>query len=126
MVVIQGKSKKKESGAPYKSFRRKRTYEKGSLPTLTKLGEKKSKTVRTRGGNKKTIYRQADHVNLYVPKENKFYRVTIKAIVENAANRHFVRRNVLTKGSIIDTEKGKARITSRPGQHGTMNAILQE
>ena len=45
-------------------------------------------------------------------------------VVENPANRHFVRRNIMTKGTVIETEKGKARITSRPGQDGTINAVL--
>ncbi|MEK6949175.1 MAG: 30S ribosomal protein S8e, partial [Nanoarchaeota archaeon] len=48
----------------------------------------------------------------------------IKTISGNPANRHFVRRNIMTKGAIIETEKGKARITSRPGQDGAVNAVL--
>ena len=32
------------------------------------------------------------------------------------ANRHYVRRNILTKGTVITTDKGNAVITSRPGQ----------
>lgn len=30
----------------------------------------------------------------------------------------------MNKGAIIETKIGKARITSRPGQSGTINAIL--
>jgi len=37
-----------------------------------------------------------------------------------------VRRNIITKGAVIKTEKGPARVTSRPGQHGIINAILLE
>jgi len=45
-------------------------------------------------------------------------------VLENPANRHFVRRNILTKGTIIETVKGKAKITGRPGQEGMVNAVL--
>ena len=48
----------------------------------------------------------------------------IKSIVENSANRHFVRRGSLTKGAVVETEQGQARVVSRPGQSGTINAIL--
>ena len=54
----------------------------------------------------------------------KIEKLKITAVVENPANRHFVRRNIITKGTVIETEKGKARITSRPGQEGVINAIL--
>ena len=37
-----------------------------------------------------------------------------------------VRRNILTKGAIIETDAGKAKITNRPGQEGTVNAVLVE
>ena len=66
----------------------------------------------------------ADVANLYDPKTNKYEQIKIKTISGNPANRHFIRRNIMTKGAIIETEKGKARITSRPGQDGVVNAVL--
>ena len=51
-------------------------------------------------------------------------KTEIISVVENPANIHYVRRNIMTKGAIIETELGKAKITSRPGQTGTINAIL--
>jgi small subunit ribosomal protein S8e len=32
--------------------------------------------------------------------------------------------NIITKGAVIETDAGKARVTSRPGQHGVVNAVL--
>ena len=49
---------------------------------------------------------------------------TIENVVSNAANLNYVRRNVITKGAIIDTSEGRARVTSRPGQIGQVNAVL--
>ena len=31
---------------------------------------------------------------------------------------------MVSKGAILETEEGKCRVVSRPGQHGTVNAIL--
>jgi small subunit ribosomal protein S8e len=33
---------------------------------------------------------------------------------------------IVTKGCIVETELGKAKVTSRPSQHGIVNAILVE
>jgi SSU ribosomal protein S8E len=44
---------------------------------------------------------------------------------QNPANPHYVQRNIMGKGSIVQTELGEAVITSRPGQDGVVNAILK-
>lgn len=96
----------------------------GRAPTLTKLGKRKTKTLRTRGGSKKTFLLMGEFVSVFDKKTKKFKKVKIKSIKENPANRHFVVKNILTKGAIIETEAGKAKITSRPGQEGTISAVL--
>ncbi len=124
MARSQLRPKRKESGSIYKPRRKKRLYEVGSVPTRTKLGEIKKKVSRVLGGNKKDKTLTTDTINLLDPKTKKHEKIKIKTILENPANRHFVRRNIMTKGTVIETEKGKARITSRPGQEGAINAIL--
>ena len=124
MGVIQYRSEKKVSGGRYKSYRGKRLFETARLPSLTKLDETKRARISTRGGNDKQRLYRAETANVVDPKTKKFTKVKIKTILENPANRHFVRRNIMTKGSIIDTDKGRARITSRPGQDGVVNAVL--
>ena len=57
-------------------------------------------------------------------KKAKVLHLKILNVVGNPANRHFVRRNIITKGSFVDTEKGKVRITSRPGQDGSLNGVF--
>jgi small subunit ribosomal protein S8e len=44
--------------------------------------------------------------------------------MKNPANVDYDRRGVITRGTIIETSLGVARVTSRPGQDGTVNAIL--
>lgn len=124
MVVDQSRPKRKETGARYKAYRKRRQYELGSLPSLTKVEKRRVRVVRTIGDNNKVKLLSADVANLFDPKTKKYEKAKIKTIVENPANRHFVRRNILTKGSIVETDKGKAKITSRPGQDGSVNAVL--
>jgi len=124
MPITQNRSYKKPTGARYVAARGKRKFETGRLPTHTKLGEKKAKVLRQKGGGKKNVLLSENTVNLIDPKTKKHSKVKIKNVLENPANRHYVRRSILTKGTVIETEKGKARITNRPGQEGTINAVL--
>ena len=124
MAVSQARPKRKQTGARYKDYRKKRQFELGREPALTKLDKKYVKAIRTMGGNRKMRMLSANTANLFDPKSKSFKQVNIKTITENPANRHFIRRNIITKGSVIDTELGKARITSRPGRDGVVNAVL--
>src|SRR3989344_8508086 len=106
--------------------RRVRAYKKklkelGSLPTLTTLAEKRIKQERVTGGHIKTRLLTSNLANVYSPKEKKFYKLKIETIVDNKSNVNYIRRNIITKGAIIKTEKGNAKVTSRPGQQGTVN-----
>jgi small subunit ribosomal protein S8e len=124
MAILQLRSKRKATGGRYKRVLVRRLAQLGRLPVLTKIAPLKQKQVRTIGGNTKDKLLGANKVNLFDPATKKHEIVEIKTILENPANRHYVRRNILTKGSIVDTTKGKAQITSRPGQTGFLDAIL--
>ena len=124
MALSQARPRRKQTGARYKDYRKKKQYELGREPSFTKLGIKRIQLIRTMGANRKLRLLSADTANLYDPKSKVFKQAKIKTITDNPANRHFIRRNIMTKGSVIDTEFGKARITSRPGQDGVINAVL--
>ncbi len=125
MVIVQrGRTARKPTGGMYRITRGKRKFEMGGLPTLTKVGEQKIRVDKTKGNSRKMKVLVAKFVNLLDPKTKKYSKVEVKTVVECPANRHFVRRNVIVKGTIITTEAGKARVTSRPGQDGTVNAVL--
>ena len=124
MAITQTRPKRKVSGGRYISYRKKRKHEIGKYPTQTKVGKTQSKSKRTRGGNQKTSLLHADTINLL--SKNKQIKAKILTVKDSSANRHFVRRNILTKGTIIETDKGLAKITNRPGQEGTINGILVE
>ena len=124
MVISQRRSKRTSTSSRYKKNRTKRLFEQGRVPSLTKIDERKLKIIRTKGGNHKQVLLNENIANLLDKKTKKYSKVKIVSVVETPSNRHFVRRNIMTKGSFIQTEKGKAVITNRPGQEGTINAVL--
>ena len=123
-MLIQKRSNRSPTGSKYKKARDKRLYETGSVPTHTKVGEKQVKVSRTKGGSLKIVSVNADIANVLDRKAKAYKKARIKTVVDNPASKHFIRRNIITKGTILDTELGKARVTNRPGQEGTINAVL--
>ena len=69
------------------------------------------------------MHLNAAQINLTL-KSGKTQKTEILNVVGNPANPNLVRRNILTKGAVVETKLGRARITSRPGQEGTINGIL--
>jgi len=124
MAISQLRSKRKSSGGRYKAIKGKKFYNTGNLPSFTKVDKLRSKKLRVKGGNEKILLLSVDVANVYNKKEKKYVKSKILGVVENPANRNFVRRGILNKGAVIKTEAGNARITSRPGQEGTVNAVL--
>ena len=118
------RSKKKSTGGKYNDIRKKKKIYlvKNSIPV--KIAKTKRKNIRTRGGNKKAKLLEENKINVIDPSTNKTSKTEIISVLENTANIHFVRMNILTKGAIVETKLGKAKITSRPSQDGIINAIL--
>lgn len=123
MAICQGKSTRSPSGARRVANRGKRKAELGRESAETKLGEKNLRKIRTRGGNEKLRLAQDNKINV-IDADGNAKTVEIYGVVENQANPNYVRRNIITKGAIVDTEAGKAKVTSRPGQDGVINGVL--
>jgi len=124
MARSQAKSKRKYTGKKYKHFRKKRKRELDRPTINTVIGVDKKKKQRTLGGNTKIRLFSTNFINITDPNTNKTSKVRILGFESNAASKDLNRRHILTKGAIIETELGNVRITSRPGQHGTLNGIL--
>jgi small subunit ribosomal protein S8e len=124
MVISQARSKRSPTGSRYVDFRKKKQYETGREPTLTRVGAKKQKVLRTMGANSKAIILTTDIANVTDKKSKKSVKVKILSVKENPANPNYIRRNIITKGCVIETEKGDVKVTSRPGQDGTVNGYL--
>jgi small subunit ribosomal protein S8e len=126
VIVHRGGVGRTPTGGRHTQMRGKRRFEIGNHPTATRVDTKHtSKVEKTKKPSMlKVRVQTTDHVNLFDPKSKTYSQAKVKAVVECAANRHYVRRNIMVRGAIVETEKGKAKITSRPGQDGTVNAVL--
>jgi small subunit ribosomal protein S8e len=116
--------KKKPSGGRRRAYRKKRKYEQGTFPAETLMGESKRKFTRGRGGNIKLKVLTENQVCVTDPKTGKTEKTEVLRVIKNPANIDYDRRGVITKGVLIETSLGQARVTSRPGQHGVLNAVL--
>jgi len=112
----------KITGGRRHPLRSRRKYEMDRFPNEALIGEQITITRKVRGKNIKTAIKTIDSVNLAI--DSKIKRVKIIKVLENATNNDYQRRGIISKGAILETEEGKCRVVSRPGQHGTVNAIL--
>ncbi len=114
---------RKISGGKYRPNRKKKKYELPGIPRVVKMRPTKKKVIRGLGGNTRTVLLSCEEANV-TDKKGKTKISKIKNVVETKANRFWARQNILVKGAIIETELGKARITNRPSQEGSVNAVL--
>ncbi len=122
MTKWQKRSRKKTTGGILRPHGQKRRHQRGRDYHPAELGENKVVKVKGRGGQKKKRLLSVNTANIQTGKKVK--KAKILDVLENPANIHFVRRNIVTKGAVVDTDLGKAKVTSRPGQSGVVNAKL--
>jgi small subunit ribosomal protein S8e len=117
---------RKISGGKYIKRMKKKRYALPGQGKVVKLSaEEKRKTKRVQGGNKKSYLLRAKFVNIQ-EKGKKTKKAEIKKVLETPSNKFLARQDILTKGTIIQTDLGKVRITNRPTQEGMINGVLVE
>jgi len=124
MAIWHRRSNRTNTGSRLRRFRSKRKYEMGRTPTETLMGETKRRIVDSRGKVKKTPALRIKLANVTDPAKGVTFRAEIQDVETNPANMDYQRRKVITRGTIIKTTKGRARVTNRPGQDGILNAVL--
>ncbi|VVB80004.1 30S ribosomal protein S8e [uncultured archaeon] len=119
---------KQITGGKYIKNRKKKKYELPGQKKIVKVSEtdkERRKTKRVAGGNKKTFLLQAKFINVTL-KDKKIKKAQVKNVLETPSDRFLARQNIITKGTILETELGKVKVTNRPTQEGTLNGILAE
>ena len=128
-MLVTRKSKRKPTGGLRHSLKRKNKTlsQLANAPTLTTIANTKEvrKIYRGKGANKKVKAVAIKNVNLVLDK--KIVKAEIKSVKKNLSNREYTRKNIITKGcEVLVSYKDKdylAKVTSRPGQDGIVNAI---
>ncbi|MEM5804878.1 MAG: 30S ribosomal protein S8e [Candidatus Aenigmatarchaeota archaeon] len=123
-MLVQGRRSSKPTGGKLNANRKKKKMDIGRDFTPIRIGDERKKMLRKLGGGQKVMLVQQNYANVTDPGTGKTVKSKIITVKENPANPHFVRMNILTKGAVIETEKGLAKVTSRPGQDGVLNAVL--
>ena len=129
MAHWHGISRRKSSGGRLKrpsSYRGKRRTEIASEKQFTMIGDTSRKCYRKRAGSQSVRVLFDSVINVADKKTGKVTQATLQSVSENAADPNYVRRNIMTKGAVVETDKGPVRITSRPGSHGVINGVLIE
>jgi small subunit ribosomal protein S8e len=117
---------RKISGGRYIKRMKKKKHSLPKQGKIVKLSEnEKRKTKRVRGGNKKSYLLRAKFVNIQ-EKGKKSKKAEIKNVLETPSNKFLARQNILTKGTIVQTDLGKVKITNRPAQESMINGVLIE
>ena len=130
MAKWHGISRRKPSGGRLKRpsrYRGKRKTEISSENQFAFVGDKDArKLYRKTAGSQTVRVLSIKNINVNKPKEGKTVRAKNTNVVRNDADTNYVRRNIVTKGAIVETDIGQVRVTSRPGMHGVVSGILLE
>jgi small subunit ribosomal protein S8e len=120
---VENLATSKITGGRRHPLRIRRKYEIDRFPNEPINGAQITVTRNVRGKNTKTALKSIDFVNLSI-KDAKVKKTKILKVLENATNNDYQRRGIITKGAILEIQEGKCRVVSRPGQSGTVNAVL--
>ena len=120
---VENLATSKITGGRRHPLRIRRKYETDRFPNEPINGAQITVTRNVRGKNTKTALKSVDFVNLSTG-ESKVKKTKILKVLENTTNNDYQRRGIITKGAILETQEGKCRVVSRPGQSGTVNAVL--
>jgi small subunit ribosomal protein S8e len=123
MPEVHGESRRKKTGGLKRPSSKRKKRNIGGTFSATTIGNTATRQRDSRGNTQKISLKRTDTVSVATP-DGETKAAEIEAVLENDANPDFVRRDILTKGTVLQTSEGKARVTSRPGQNGTLNAVL--
>ncbi len=120
---VENLKTRKITGGIRHPLKTRQKFETDRYPNEALIGDQETSTRKTRGNNRKTALKTVSHVNLVLDNA-KIKRSKIIRVLENATNNDYQRRGIITKGAILETENGKCKVVSRPGQDGIINATL--
>ena len=121
---IENLAGRKLTGGRKVAMRGRRKFEIDRYPNEAVAGTTELVTRRTRGNNVKVAFKTAEFANVIDQESKKVTKSKILRVTKNPANRDYERRGVISMGALIETEGGSARVVSRPGQNGVVNAVL--
>jgi small subunit ribosomal protein S8e len=96
--------KRRLTGGKKPKYHKKRKFEMGRQMAMTKIGQKRIRTVRCRGGNLKFRALRLDTGNFSWGSEVCTRKTRVLDVVYNASNNELVRTKTLVKGAIVQID----------------------
>jgi small subunit ribosomal protein S8e len=121
---IENLGGRKLTGGRKVAMRGRRKFEIDRYPNEAVVGPSQVIARRIRGNNNKVAFKRAEFANVIDQENRRVTKSKILRVTKNPANRDYERRGVVSKGAIIESESGTARVLSRPGQDGVVNSNL--
>lgn len=100
-ISRDSRHKKRQTGGSRAIHQKKRAFEKGRPAALTKIGDKKVKKIRVRGGNFKFRALRLSTGNFVWQSEAFVAKTKINSVAYHPSNPEFIRTNTLVKRSIV-------------------------
>ncbi len=122
--AVENLRKRKLTGGTRRPNRSRRAFEKDGYPFEPVVGATIRSPKRSRGGSVAYGLRTAVEANVFDGSSGKTVKSKIVRVTANKANREYERRGVITRGAVIETELGSAKVTSKPSDDGVVNAVL--
>jgi small subunit ribosomal protein S8e len=122
--AVENLRKRKSTGGKRRPNRSRRAFEADDYPFEPVVGDTVRSPKRTRGGTLAFGLRAASEANVFDGNSGKTVKTKIVRVSANKANREYERRGVITRGAVIETELGSAKVTSKPSDDGVVNAVL--
>ena len=120
---VENLATSKITGGRRSPLRIRRKYETDRYPNEAINGAQVTITRRVRGNNNKVALKSIDFVNLATGNA-KVVKSKIIKVLDNTTNNDYKRRGIISKGAILETQEGKCKVVSKPGQNGIVNAVL--
>jgi small subunit ribosomal protein S8e len=120
---IENLKKSKATGGKAHPSRGRRAFERDGYALEPVVGQTSRRVFRTRGGSRRFGIVHADTANVADP-SGKVTKAKILSVRHSPAKRDYERRGVITRGAILETDSGEARVTSKPTDDGVVNAVL--
>ena len=120
---VENLATSKTTGGRRVPLRIRRKYETDRYPNEAINGAQVTVTRRVRGNNSKVALKSIDFVNLATG-NSKVIKTKIIKVLDNTTNNDYKRRGIISKGAILETQEGKCKVVSKPGQNGIANAVL--
>ena len=103
-ISRDSRHKRRSTGGRKANIKKKRMYEMGRPPAMTKLGAHRVHTVRCRGGNTKFRAMRLETGNFSWGTENCTKKTRVLDVVHNASNNELIRTKTLVKNAIIQID----------------------